>query len=168
MTRHRHEFRALVPDYVRAAAGILLTAGPAALVPTTAAVFWILTIFAVLFACYAVTVFIRQASILECTDDGIALSGPIRKSILWTELREARLKYFSTRRDGAQGWMQLVIKGSGVSIRIESTLNGFADIVKRSVKAANDEGLTLSSSTLRNLELMGVSPKVVTSASGSP
>jgi hypothetical protein len=78
-----------------------------------------------------------------------------------------RLKYFSTRRDGAHGWMQLVLKGSDAKIRIESTLGGFADIVKRAAKAANDEGLSLSSTTLGNLELLGVKTEVFTSSSGS-
>ena len=168
MTRHRHTARSLAADYIRAGAGFALTAGPALFAPTAGPVFWVLFLLAAVFAIYAASVAFRHASVIEVSDTGIAVTGPVSRSIRWHDLREMRLKYFSTRRDGAQGWMQLVLKGSDAIIRIESTLGGFADIVKRAAKAANDEGINLSRTTLGNLELLGVKSEVVTSTSGSP
>jgi hypothetical protein len=168
MTTHRHNFQALMPEYIRTGVGVALTAGPVLLADTIAPVAWALGILAVIFAAFAVTVALRQVSVINCTDDGILVSGPVRKSLAWEDLRYARLRYFSTRRDGAKGWMQLVLKGRGVSICIESTLTGFADIVARAAKAANDGGVELSSTTLGNLELLGAGKEVITSSSGSP
>ena len=128
---------------------------------------WALMFLVVLFAVYAANVVIRHASVIEMGNGEIGVTGPLSRSLQWQDLQEMRLKYFSTRRDGAHGWMQLVLKGPGVKIRIESTLGGFVDIVKRAAKAANDEGLDLSSTTLGNLELLGIKTEVFTSSSGS-
>ena len=168
MTTHRHNFQSLVPEYVRAGVGVALTAGPVLLVDTITSIAWALGILAIIFAAFAVTVALRQFSVIDCTDDGISVSGPVGKSLAWDDLRDARLRYFSTRRDGAKGWMQLVLKGKRGSIRIESTLTGFADIVARAAKAANDGRLELSSSTRGNLELLGVEKEAITSGNGSP
>jgi len=168
MTTHRHHFQALIPEYVRTVVGAALTAGPVLLVDTIAPVTWVLGILALIFAAFAVTVALRQASVIYCTDDGIWVSGPVRKSLAWGDLRDARLRYFSTRRDSAKGWMQLVLKGRRVSIRIESTLIGFADIVARAAKAADDGGVELSSTTRGNLELLGVGKEATTSSNESP
>ncbi|MGB0630277.1 MAG: hypothetical protein ACPGRZ_06255 [Alphaproteobacteria bacterium] len=167
MTQHRHTIRSIAPDYIRAGVGLAVTAGPILVIPTAEPISWTLMFLVFLFAVYAANVVIRHLSIIETNDTGIAVSGPLSKSLRWQDLEEMRLKYFSTRRDGAHGWMQLVLKGSGVKIRIESTLGGFADIVKRAAKAANDGGLNLSSTTLGNLELLGVKTEVFASSSGS-
>ena len=168
MTTHRHSFRALRPEYIRAGVGFVLTAGPVMLVETIAPVAWVMGIFAAIFVAFAITVAVRQVSVIDCDDTGISVSGPVRKSLAWGDLRDARLRYFSTRRDGAKGWKQLVVKGARGSIRIESTLTGFADIVARAAKAANDGGVELSSATRGNLELLGVGKEAFTSGSGSP
>ena len=149
MTTHRHNFQSLVPEYVRAGVGVALTAGPVLLVDTITSIAWALGILAIIFAAFAVTVALRQFSVIDCTDDGISVSGPVGKSLAWDDL-------------------QLVLKGKRGSIRIESTLTGFADIVARAAKAANDGRLELSSSTRGNLELLGVEKEAITSGNGSP
>ena len=167
MTAYRHTLRTIAPDYIRAGAGLAVTAGPILFVPTTEPVSWTLMFLVFLFAVYSGNVVIRHTSVIEMGESGITISGPLSRSLRWQDLEEMRLKYFSTRRDGAHGWMQLVLKGAGDKIRIESTLGGFADIVDRAAMAANDEGLNLSSTTLGNLELLGVKTEVFTSSSGS-
>jgi hypothetical protein len=47
-------------------------------------------------------------------------------------------------------------------------LAGFADIVGRAVKAAEDGGLDLSLTTLGNIEVLGIKNGIFTSANGSP
>ena len=168
MTTHRHNFQALMPEYIRTGVGVALTAGPALLIDAIAPVAWALGILAVIFAAFAVTVALRQVSVIDCTDGGISVSGPVRKSLAWNDLRGAQLRYFSTRRDGAKGWMQLVLKGRRVSIRIESTLTGFADIVAHAAKAAKDGRVELSSATCGNLETLGVEKEAITSGNGPP
>lgn len=167
-TLHRHSFRSLTADYTRSAAGILVTALPLAGVETTSSVAWLLGAGVVLFAVYGLNTAIRHIGRIECTETAISVSGPFKRVVAWSEVSDVRLRYFSTRRDGRKGWMQLIVKSPSSSVRIESTLEGFADIVSLAVKAANKRGIDLSPTTLGNIEVLGVKPGLFTSGNGSP
>ena len=136
MTAFRHTARTLRADYLRCAAGLAMTAGPIAALPVANGFAWPLGIAAAAFVAYGIQIAINHASPIAMDDTGIARRGPLPRRIAWAELRSLRLKYFSTRRDRRGGWMQLVLKGRQDSIRIESTLNGFEDIVRRAATAA--------------------------------
>jgi hypothetical protein len=164
---YRHTSRSLAPDYIRAGGGILLTAGPLLFVDTTGTVAWILGAGVALFVVYAFHTLIRHASTLHCSENGISVTGPSRRTVAWADLTDMRVRYFSTRRDGRNGWMQLIVKGPRASIRIESTLTGFKDIVAAAVKAADRNGILLSSTTLGNLEVLSPDNRIFMSDNGS-
>ena len=167
-TLHRHSFRSLTADYARAAGGVLLTTIPLLSVEMTGTVFWILVTGALLFAAYGFNTAVRHLGAVECDETGISVSGPFKKFVAWSEIRDVQLRYFSTRRDGLKGWMQLVVKSPSASIRIESTLTGFADIVAVAVDAASRKGVGLSPTTRGNIEVLGVKTGLFTSGNGSP
>ena len=167
-TRHRHTFRSLAADYTRAGGGVLVTALPLLSVETTGPVSWVLAAGALLFGVYGLQTAMRHLCTVECSETGISVAGPFKRTLTWAEMRDVRLRYFSTRRDGRNGWMQLVVKSSTASIRIESTLGGFADIVATAVHAANRRGIDLSPTTLGNIEVLGVKTGLFTSGNGSP
>ena len=127
-TLHSHTLRSLTADYTRAGGGLLVTALPLLSVETTGAVSWVLAGGALLFAVYGVNTVIRHLGAVECNESGISVSGPISKAVAWSDMCDLRLRYFSTRRDGQKGWMQLVVKSPSATVRIESTLTGFADL----------------------------------------
>ena len=120
--------------------------------PLLPALAWAFAAAALLFALHGTRTALRHLSVVECGEEGIRLRGPIPKSIRWSELSGLRLRYFSARRDRERGWMQLVLKGSKSTLRVESTLAGFGDIVARAAEAAAAAGLNLSPATLGNLE----------------
>lgn len=165
---HRHTFRSLTADYTRSCGGLLVTLLPLFSVETTGTVAWMFGIGALLFGVYALNTAIRHLGPIECSETAISVLGPFKRSVGWSEVSDVRLRYFSTRRDGRKGWMQLVVKSSSATVRIESTLAGFADIVAIAVEAANKRGLDLSPTTLGNIEVLGVKPGLFTSGSGSP
>lgn len=165
---HRHTFRSLMADYARAGGGVLLTTLPLFSVDVAGAVFWILATGALLFAAYGFNTVMRHLGDVECDETGISVSGPFKKGIAWSEIRAVQLRYFSTRRDGLKGWMQLVVKSPSATIRIESTLTGFADIVAVAVDAASRKGVDLSPTTRGNIEVLGVKTGLFTSGNGSP
>lgn len=167
-TLHRHSLRSLTADYARAGGGFLLTTMPLLSVEITGAVFWVLAAGAFLFAAYGFNTAIRHLGVVECDETGISVSGPFRKAIVWSEIHDVQLRYFSTRRDGLKGWMQLVVKSPSATIRIESTLTGFADIVAFAVDAASRKGVDLSPTTRGNIEVLGVKTGLFTSGNGSP
>ena len=165
---YRHTFRSLAADYARAGGGVLLTTLPLFSVEVAGAVFWILVTGAFLFAAYGFNTMMRHLGAVECDETGISVSGPFRKAIAWSEIRDVQLRYFSTRRDGLKGWMQLVVKSPSATVRIESTLTGFADIVALAVDAASRKGVDLSPTTRGNIEVLGVKTGLFTSGNGSP
>ena len=167
-TRHRHTFRSLTADYTRSGGGVLVTTLPLFLVETTATVAWLLGAGAALFAVYGFNTVMRHLGTVTCDGTAISVSAPFKRAVAWSEISDVRLRYFSTRRDGRKGWMQLVVKSPATSIRIESTLAGFADIVSIAVKAANKKGIDLSPTTLGNIEVLGVETGLFTSGNGSP
>lgn len=167
-TIHRHTFRSLAADYSRSGGGLLVTALPLATVETTGVVAWMFGVGALLFAVYGFNTIMRHLGTVECSDTAISVSGPLKRVVTWSEISDVRLRYFSTRRDGRKGWMQLVVKKPGASVRIESTLVGFTDIVAIAVKAAKTEGVDLSPTTLGNIEVLRVKTGLFTSGNGSP
>jgi hypothetical protein len=67
-----------------------------------------------------------------------------------------RLKYYSTKRDGHGGWMQLRLNGPDKTLRFESSLDGFADLARRAYAAMQSRGIALDPATADNLRLLGV------------
>ncbi len=52
--------------------------------------------------------------------------------------------------------MQLELKGDGATIRLDSRIAGFNDLVERSALAAAARGVELSAATAANLEALGI------------
>lgn len=156
MTQYRHSFRTLAPDYFRSVAGLALTVGPLAFLPVLTFVGWSLALAAIVFGVYALNTLVRHLSIIVLDEDGLSVRGPLGHRLAWADLSGMQLRYFSTRRDREKGWMQLNLKGTGRKLRIESTLAGFEDIVRRAAVAAAVAGLDLEAATLGNLEALGI------------
>jgi len=156
MTAYRYDTAMLRADYLRAGAGLVLTAGPLLFVPAHPVVFWLLLAAALLFAVFLARTLLRQMSSIEVDETGIVEHGPRGAAIRWSDLRALDLKYFSTRRDRRNGWMQLRLKGAGRSIAIESSMNGFDQVADRAAEAAFARRLAVSDTTVTNLLAIGV------------
>ncbi len=154
MSEHRYPARSLLEDYARGAAGLAFLA--IALVP----MHWVLHVIFGLVAClllsFGVRTFLRARSRIVLNDSGLALIGPAPKQVAWTALDGLKLRYFSTRRDRKQGWMELTLRGAGVKLAVESQIEGFEAIVRAAAQAAVARGLTVDASTEGNLAAMDV------------
>ena len=151
---YRYPARALAADYARAGtgAGIFLS-GLLGLDPAPA-IAWILTGGAGLFLVYFGRTVCRQLTRIEVDETGIRARGPLGEAIRWAELRSLRLDYYSTRRDQEEGWMQLRLRGAGGTIRADSALAGFAELVRAAVVRARGAGVELDDATRANLALL--------------
>ena len=78
------------------------------------------------------------------------------KSVAWRDVRHLRLDYYSTRRDGQGGWMQMKISGPGGHIRVDSALDGFARLAGEAANNASAHGITMTGTTLGNFRALGV------------
>ena len=62
--------------------------------------------------------------------------------------------------------MQLELRGGGATVRLDSRIEGFGEIVRRAALAAAARGLPLSAATLANLESLGIRSPVLDEAAG--
>jgi hypothetical protein len=150
MTRHRYPGRTLAADYARSALGVGATGGIVAF--ANALPFWTYVFggLALMFLAYGVRTAFRQFTVVECSETGLATGGPRPISIAWKDVRDVRLRYFSTRRDRSAGWLQLTVAGPGASIRLDSQLEGFETVAARALRAAEANDVALGPDTAAN------------------
>lgn len=150
-SEHRYSAASLTPDYARSAAGAALTLGPALFLDTAAAMIWLLAGAGVLFLAHGARTALRQATTYRLDDDGLTAQGPLTRSVQWADLKAVKVRYFSTRRDRTQGWMELQVQDSRQRIGLDSTLDGFAQVAQAAARAAGRRGLDLDDATRGNL-----------------
>ena len=156
MTELRYPFSALRADYVRTAIGLVLALGPALMVPAGSAALYVLLPAALLFLAFGFRTWRRQISRVRLDETGISLFSPRRVSLAWHDIRALKLGYYAVRADRTGGWMQLTLKGAQETIRIDSSLDGFEQVVRRAASAAQANTLDLSEATRANLAALGI------------
>ncbi|UUX48013.1 hypothetical protein NUH88_11345 [Nisaea acidiphila] len=158
MSLHAYQKSALTADYLRGGLGFAVTAFPVLFAPMLGTFQIIFGLISLVFAGFVVKTWLRGQSQVELAPEGIRTLGPLGKAIAWPDLAEMELRYYSTQKDKAKGWMQLVLKdGNGTKISIESTLDGFDTVLEHAAAAAGRNGVALNQTTTDNLAAAGVS-----------
>ncbi len=152
---HRYPRRVILGDYFRAGTGLALTAGPLLLVHPASVMVYVLGGLAALFGVFGIRTAWRQATYIRADDKGIEQTGPFGVAFDWEELREIRLRYFSTRRDRADGWMQLSLRAGGGRLRIDSGIEDFLNLARLAAAKAADAGIEPDAATIANFEQLG-------------
>ncbi len=157
MTTHRYPPGRLASDFGRTAFGLAVSLGPLLAVdlpPIATAIFAAL---AVLFGAYGFQAWRRLQSRYELSEDAIE-AAPSGVKVAWRDLSRVSLAYFSVRRDRRDGWMELRLEAGASKLRVDSRLDGFDEIARRSAVAARGKALALDASTVQNFESLGVAP----------
>jgi len=157
---HRYSWRALLPGYAGSAIGLAFSLGPLAVAHPAGPVAWVLAAAAALFLVYFGRTVCRQLTHIELDENGIRAKGPLGAAIRWEDLRSLRLGYYSTRRDPEGrtmqgGWMQLRLRDAQHTIRIDSELEGFVELVRTASAEALRRGLSFDEGTHGNLRALG-------------
>jgi len=160
MSAYRYASEELRADYIRAAAGLVLTGSAMLFVPSGTVLHWILLAFFGLFGVFGCRTWLRGKTGIETDTEAImrpanGLPKIYARRVRWDELRKLKLRYFSVKRDRSEGWMQLKIAGGGSSLAVDSTLVGFEEIVGLAVIAAEANKLDLDGNTRANLAALG-------------
>jgi len=159
----------LMSDYLRVGAGLAVTVGPLLALDLAPAVAVLLAALAFLFAWFGVRTGLRQFSGVDLSPTEIALSGPLRRRLAWQQLRRLRLAYYAPRRAHQDGWLQLTLRGpAGAPIRVDSTLDGFEEVLRRATAAAVANQVALDPTTEANLAALGIAPETGEAAPGAP
>ena len=155
MREHRYPPAAMLSDYVVSGGGLALTLPPLAVFDLPVLTVWILALMSLGFAAHGIGVVRRQRIRVETDADGLWFSPP-RRRIAWNGITRFGLSYFSTRRDGAHGWMELKLAGPGATLRVDSRLERFDELVGRAWRAALRCGVELDTTTRANLQALGI------------
>ena len=157
MTIFHYPMSALRGDYLRGAIGLFVTVG--LLIAATK-----ITIFQYLFAAGAILFlgfFLRTAqrhlTTFSFSNDAFQTKGPFGKSISLPAVIDIRLRYFSTRKDrtGESGWFELTIRDPKSKISVDSTINGFEQIMQNCLDIIHQNKLTPSETTVENFSSAG-------------
>jgi hypothetical protein len=156
MTSYAYPTSAMLSDYLRAAAGLVPTVAILAITPFGIVAASLLGGLAALFAVFGIRTALRHGTRIVVTEEALQASGWLRASIVWGELEKMKLVYYSTRRDRRDGWMQLELRSGWSTLRLDSRIEGFSELVERSARAAETRGLPLNTATLANLQALGI------------
>ena len=148
----------MVSDYLVSGGGLALTVPPLAMFDLPVVTVWILALTSLGFAVHGIGVVRRQRTWVETDEDGLWFSPP-RRRIAWNGITRFGLSYFSTRRDGARGWMELKLAGPGATLRVDSRLERFDELVGRAWSAASRCGVEPDPTTRANLEALGMTER---------
>lgn len=155
-SEHYYPARELRGDYLRAFAGAAICGLPFFVTPMHIIAVVILGSLTLLFAGYGTRTWLRTMETVVMDDTGLTAGVLYRRHVAWQQLGQVKLRYFSTRRDRSGGWMQLVLRGNGVSVGIDSEIDGFVDICRVARDAARANGLDLNETTIRNFLAIGL------------
>jgi hypothetical protein len=154
----RYPRETLWADYMRAGIGALLCGLPLVLIEVNRWIGVVLGAGFALFALFCVRTAMRHATRYVLADDTLAADGPMGGLVEWARLDLLKLAYYSTKRDRSGGWMQLSVRSTGARlVKVDSSLDGFYDVVERAARAAEARDLELTSATRANLGSMGIS-----------
>jgi len=152
----RYPVRAVSADYARGLAGILLTAGPLAVVTLEKALGWVLAAGLALFLVYFARAVVRHLTRIEWSESGIVARGPFGQAVAWDDLHSMKLRHYTTKSDRTGGWMQLDLGTRRSSVRIDSRLECFAEIAATAAAQLRSRGRALDEATRVNLAALGV------------
>ena len=155
---YRYPLAKLAPDYLRAGVGLAVVILPLATMNLPAVVRIVLACLMVLFAAFALQNLLQHLSRVEMTET-ILVMRPSGTRIDWMALTRLRLAWFTVRRGGSTGWMELKLKAGRSRVRLDSRLDGFDEVAHRAVAAARERGLDLDPVTLANLRTLGLGPE---------
>jgi len=150
---HRYSDTALLPDYLRAAAGFGIGLALLIFTEVSSVMFYIAAGLTGLFLAFSLRLLARRLTPIEIDGAGIAASPAWGggKRIDWEAIQDVAIRYFSTKRDRSDGWLQLDVRGGGRRISADSTISDFPGLVTAVTSAARQRGIELSPTTLANL-----------------
>lgn len=153
----RYPRQTLMADYVRAGLGVALCGAPLLLLEVNPWLALVLVAGFGLFALFFVRTALRHRTRYILGPDTLCADGPTGTLVEWSRIDRFKLSYFSTKRDRSDGWMQLSVGSTGGRlVRVDSSLEGFHDVVERAARAAGMAGLVLSQATRANLRAMDI------------
>jgi hypothetical protein len=153
---HQYPLRSLYGDYVRAAIGVGFCSVPLSFVNDSPVLLTILSGVLLLFLGFGAKTAMRHLTVIETEEEGIIANGPLGQRIAWRDIDKVALKFYSTRRDTKEGWMQLTLYGATKKMTLESSLDGFNEVADAVIQAGFRNNAQMDETTMENVAAMGI------------
>ena len=144
-------------DYFRAFIGLAICVAP--FIWLDPALYFIIVLLCIgaVFATLLWQTMMRHVTRVIVDAKGITMIAVRRRTIAWDQLSAFHLSYFTTWKN-MQGFMEIKLKGPGVTMNSGSGLVGFHDIARAGSEAAVRNGVVLKAATIDNLVHVGIDP----------
>tara|TARA_B100001142_G_C14081936_1_gene557751 strand:+ start:278 stop:799 length:522 start_codon:yes stop_codon:yes gene_type:complete len=156
ITYFKYPLQSILIEYGASIIGIIITLLPLFLTTPLVIVSAVLCFLGALFFAYGIRAIFRHYTLVEISDTSIQVKGFRNTNIKWESLEQLKLSYFSTRRNQEAGWMQLRLKANNVTIRFDSSLEGFETILLKAAYNAQKYSAYLNTNTIQNLNALGL------------
>lgn len=140
-------------DYGRGVAGAGVSAGFWALSPVAVYSMVLFGGLTALFLMFTLRTAMRQRLRVAADEARIGVAGGM--ALAWDRLDRLQLRYYAVRRNKGNGWMTLSLGADGRRLSLDSTLDGFDEVVARATAAARANRLALNDATRANLAALG-------------
>ena len=141
-------------DYFRSAMGIAVSIIPLVVVSSKPVITYLFSAMIIVFLAFGLRTILRHLTRIEVWDEGITVNLPFRKQIGWSDISALKIKYFSTRKNKKNGWLQMTVGGAGQSISVDSKISGFRDILKQRHRSRRRQRVSLDEASTANMEAL--------------
>lgn len=143
-----------MPDLIRGLTGSCLCVVTIWFLPVYSVVWWVVGVLCLAFVVFGALTVLRATMRIKVSSVEV-VAEPSARSVSLAALDAFNLEYFSTRRDGEDGWMQLTLGDSaGGRLSVDSRLDRFESLVEAAASAAHRNGLEMGASTIENLHAL--------------
>ncbi len=111
----------------------------------------ILWVLGLLFLWFGVRLFAQYMMSIVPSADGFSIRGLRSWFFDWGDLERLKLAYYAPIRRRHAGWYRLTLGGHEGTVRLDSTMDGFDDLLRSALKAAAAAKLILDPSTRENV-----------------
>ena len=148
--------RGLLWDALKGLLGLILVGLPLIFGDPVTWLTWFLYGLVAIFLVFLGRLSIRFLTEISCDENGLYQVKPSTKAIMWDNLSLLKLRYYSTKKSGEDGWMHLQLKAGHIRINLDSQLDRFDEILHLATKAAMKKNLSMDAVTLDNLNASGI------------
>ena len=150
----------MIGDILRGAFGAVIVFTPVVTLALHILMQIILVCLGVLFLWFALRNTIRLQTRIDVDETGITINGAGQRQLHWDELTNCHARYFSTRRDRSDGWLQLTLEGQNRNkVVLDSALMDFDQLAEHAAYHAHRMGYEIDVVTAENLTAIGVPPR---------
>jgi len=155
MSIHRYPPQTLFKDYTYAGSGLLVAAIVLYWGPGTAMAI-VFTVIAGLCFFFVARTAERHRAIISLDDEAVTITSFRSVRVRWDDLARMNLAYYATKRDKSDGWMELTLKDTTATLKLDSRLDGFRDVIVKSARVARERRVPLNQITLSNLKALQI------------